>query len=51
MKPMSFELNDRDMMMIHFLLFCKRETIFETIFWIAVTLNHVLDSAFPWKFF
>ena len=41
---------DRDMTLIRFLLFCKREIIFETIFWIAGASNQVSDRAFPWKF-
>ena len=38
---MALELDDRDMMMIRFLSFCKRKIIFETIFWIAGTQNQV----------
>ena len=32
MKSMTLELDDRDVMVIGFLLFCEREIIFETIF-------------------
>ena len=49
-KLMTLELDDRDKMVICFLLFCKREIIFETIFWIAGTQNKVPDRVFPWKF-
>ena len=37
MKLMALELDDRDKLVIHFLLFCKREIIFQTIFWMAAT--------------
>ena len=46
MKLMALELDDRDMMVIRFLLFCKREIIFENIFWIFLTRNQVLDIEF-----
>ena len=49
-KLMTLELDDRDKMVICFLLFCKREIIFETIFWIAGTQNEVPDRVFPWEF-
>ena len=39
---MAWVFEDRDNVVIHFLLFCKREIIFETIFWIARTQNQVL---------
>ena len=56
------ELDDRDMMVICFLLICKRETILKSILWTAVIRNHFLDCldstrnelrdrAFPWRFF
>ena len=38
-KSMTLELADRNMMMIRFLLLCKREMIFWTIFCIAGTQN------------
>ena len=38
---MAWVLEDRDKVVIHFLLFCKREIIFETIFWTARTQNQV----------
>ena len=47
---MALELDDRDMMVIRFLLFCKSKIISETIFCIAEIRNQVLDKAFPWKF-
>ena len=50
MKLMALELNDKDIKVIFFLLFFKREIIFETIFWILVTQTQVLDRDFPWKF-
>ena len=50
MKLMALELDDRDKLVIHFLLFCKREIIFQTIFWMAATRNQVPDRAFSWKF-
>ena len=50
MKVMALELDDRDMIVIRFLLFCKREIIFETIFWVVGTLKQVFDRAFRWKF-
>ena len=50
MKSMAFELNGRDVILLRLLLFCKTEVTFETIFWIAVTHNQVLDRTFPWKF-
>ena len=46
MKLMALELDDRDIMVIRFLLFCKREITFETVFWIAGTRNQVADRAF-----
>ena len=49
-KLMTLELDDRDKMVIFFLLFCKREIIFETIFWIAGTQNEVPGRVFPWEF-
>ena len=48
MKTVALGLNGRDMLMIQVLLFCKREVIFETIFWIVVIKNQVLDKALPW---
>ena len=45
MKLMALELDDRDMMVIRFLLFCKREIIFDTNVWIAGTRNKVPDGA------
>ena len=50
MKLMVLELDNRDVMVLRFLLFCGREIILETVFWIAVTRNQVPDRAFPWKF-
>ena len=47
---MALELDDRDIMLIRFLLFYKREIIFEAIFWIAADRNQVPDKNFPWKF-
>ena len=49
MKLMGLELDDKGMMKIRFLSFCKRDNL-ETIFWIAGTGNQVPDRAFPWKF-
>ena len=46
---MTLELDDRDMMVIRFVLFINREIIFKTIFWIARTQNQVLYKAFLWK--
>ena len=43
MKLMALELDDRDKLVIHFLLFCEREIIFQTIFWMAATRNQVPD--------
>ena len=34
-------------MVIRFFLFCKKEIIFETIFWIVAIQNQILDRAFP----
>ena len=49
MKSMPLELDDRDLTVIRFLYFVKMtEIIFETIFWIVVTRNQILDRAFPW---
>ena len=39
----ALELDDKDMMVIR-LLFFKREIISETIFWIAVARNRVLNE-------
>ena len=39
----------RDNAMICVSLFCKREKIFETIFWIAGTQNQVPERVFPLK--
>ena len=50
MSLMAWELDDRDKVVIRFVLFCKREIIFETIFWISGTQNQVPDRGFPWKF-
>ena len=47
---MALELDDRYAMVIRFLLFCKREMIFETTFWIAGARNHVPHRAFPCMF-
>ena len=44
---MVLDLDDGDTMVIRFLLFCKREIIFETIVWIAGTRNQVRDRDFP----
>ena len=46
----AWELDDRDNVMICFSLFCKREKMFNTIFWIAGTQNQVPERVFPWKF-
>ena len=46
MKLMALELDDWDMVVIRFLLFCKREIIFDTILWIAGSRNQVRDGAF-----
>ena len=46
----AWELDDRDKVVIRFVLFCKREIIFETIFWISGTKNQGPDKVFPWKF-
>ena len=37
MKLMTLELDDRDMAVIRFILFCKREIIFEIIYWTTGT--------------
>ena len=50
MNLMALELVDRDKVVIRFLIFCKKEIIFETIFWIAGTQNQVPNRVFPWKF-
>ena len=47
MKSKVLELNESDMMVILFLLFCKRETIFESYSVTAVTQNQVFDRVFP----
>ena len=47
---MALELDDRGTMVIRFLLFCKREIIFETTSWIEGTRNHVPHRAFPCMF-
>ena len=39
MKLMALKLDGGDRMVIRFILFCKREIIFETIFWLAGTRN------------
>ena len=43
---MTLELDEKDELMIRFLLFCKREIIFETISWIVLTRNQVLHYSF-----
>ena len=45
MKSIALEFYDRYMMVIRFLLFCKRDIIFLTIIWIAVSRNQVLGEA------
>ena len=40
---MTLELVDKEKMVIHFLLFCIKKIIFETIIWIVITQNLVLD--------
>ena len=50
MKFIISELDDRHVMVIRFLLFCKREIIFETIFWVVGTRKQVFDRPFRWKF-
>ena len=45
---MILELDGKDEL-IRFLLFRKREIIFETISWIVLTRNQVIHIAFPWK--
>ena len=47
---MTCEVDDTDKVVIRFLVFCKREAIFEAIFWIAGTQNQVTDKVFPWEF-
>ena len=47
---MALELDERDKMVIRFLLFCKIATVFEIIFWIVGIQNQVPDRVFPWKF-
>ena len=47
MKTIALEFDNRDMMVIYLVLFCRGEIIFEAIFWIAVFLKQVLDKAFP----
>ena len=47
MKTIALEFDNRDMMVIYLVLFCRGEMIFEAIFWIAVFLKQVLDKAFP----
>ena len=49
MNLMAWQLGDRDKVVICFLLFCKREIIFETIFWIAGTQNQVPDRFFSFE--
>ena len=46
MRSMGLELDDREVMVIRFLLFCKGEIIFQTIFWLAVIQSQVLDRVF-----
>ena len=46
---MHLELDDKDMMVIRYLLFYKRNIVFEIIFWIPGTRNQVPDRIFPWK--
>ena len=43
MQSMTLELVDKEKMVIHFLLFYIKKIIFETIIWIAITQNLVLD--------
>ena len=50
MKLMAWELDDRDKVVIGFLIFCKRQIIFKTIFWIAGNQNQVPDRVFPREF-
>ena len=47
MKLTALELDDRDILVIRVLLFCKRKIIFETIFRTAGTRNQVPDIVFP----
>ena len=47
---MALELDDGDMMVIHFLLFCKSKMFFKTFFCIAIIDDQVFDRTFPWKF-
>ena len=49
MKFMALELDDRDMVVIRFLSFYKKEIISKTISQIAGTRNRVPDRVFPWK--
>ena len=46
MHSMALKVDDKNKMGIHFSLFYKKQIIFETIFWFAVTQNQVLDRAF-----
>ena len=43
MQSMTLELVDKEKMVIHFLLFYIKKIIFETIIWIVITQNLVLD--------
>ena len=45
---MALELDNRNMMVIRFLLFCKWEKIFETIFLIVMTRNQVHRAVLYW---
>ena len=45
MQSMTLELVDKEKMVIHFLLFYIKKIIFETIIWIVITQNLVLDRS------
>ena len=49
MNLMAWQLDDRDKVVIRFLLFWKKEIIFEIIFWIAATQNQVPDRFFSFE--
>ena len=50
MQSMVLESDNKDKMVISFLLFYKRDIISQTIFWIGEAPNQVLDRAFTWTF-
>ena len=50
MQSMALELDVKEKMVIHFLLFSEKEIIFETIFRTVVAWSQDLENVFFWKF-